>query len=99
MTTYIIRRLLLMIPTFMAATLLFFVILEIMPNGPVEVYLQNELSKMQMSGEDTSLGFDSGGSPAALMTNDDVFQRLKEYFGLGQIRYLRNKDHHEISLG
>ena len=89
MTTYIIRRLLLMIPTFIMATALFFVILEIVPNGPVEVYLQNELSKLQMSGEAGNIGVDTGTSPAAAMTDEEVVNRLKEYFGLDKALHIR----------
>ena len=36
MFQYIIRRLLLMIPTFIGATLLVFVILQVAPDGPFE---------------------------------------------------------------
>ena len=80
-----------MIPTFILSTLLYFTIIEIVPNGPVEVYLQNELSKLQMSGEDTSLGVDTGMSPADAMNDEDVVNRLKRYFGIDKpfhVRYL-----------
>ena len=89
MTTYVIRRLLLMIPTFIMATMLFFIILELVPNGPVEVYLQNELSKLQMSGEAANIGVDTGTSPAAAMTDEEVAGRLKEYFGLDKALHIR----------
>tara|TARA_B100000676_G_scaffold29146_1_gene27192 strand:+ start:3170 stop:4783 length:1614 start_codon:yes stop_codon:yes gene_type:complete len=78
-----------MIPTFIMATALFFVILEIVPNGPVEVYLQNELSKLQMSGEAGNIGVDTGTSPAAAMTDEEVVNRLKEYFGLDKALHIR----------
>ena len=48
MFEYVIRRLILMIPTFFGTTLLVFVILQSVPSGPFEqAVLQIKMAKMQ----------------------------------------------------
>ena len=69
MFDYIIRRLLLMIPTFFGTTLLVFVILQSVPSGPFEqAVMQIKLAKMQSS--------DEGGT--ASETNDKGGIELSE---------------------
>lgn len=59
MTTYFIRRFLLIIPTFFGITLITFLILQIVPGGPLET----EILKIRMGGsQGTESGSTSGGT-------------------------------------
>ena len=81
MFDYIVRRLLLMIPTFFGTTLLVFVILQSVPSGPFEqAVMQIKLAKMQ-SGEGsstTSVTNDKGG----IELSEKVLEKLRMQFGL-----------------
>ena len=81
MLEYVIRRLLLMIPTFFGTTLLVFVILQSVPSGPFEqAVMQIKLAKMQ-SGEGsstTSVTNDKGG----IELSEKVLEKLRMQFGL-----------------
>ena len=55
MTSYFIRRFLLIIPTFFGITLITFLILQIVPGGPLEM----EIMKIRMGG--SKGGSESGG--------------------------------------
>jgi len=59
MFNYVIRRLLLMIPTFLGATLLVFIILQMAPGGPLE----KTIMQIQMGG--TQGGGEGGASSNA----------------------------------
>ncbi|MBT5462273.1 MAG: ABC transporter permease, partial [Candidatus Marinimicrobia bacterium] len=56
MLTYFIRRLLLMIPTFLGSTILVFTILQLAPGGPLE----QTIMQLQMGG--MTGGAEGGGS-------------------------------------
>ena len=83
MFDYVVRRLLLMIPTFFGTTLLVFVILQSVPSGPFEqAVMQIKLAKMQ-SGEgstSTSVTNDKGG----IELSEKVLEKLRMQFGLDQ---------------
>jgi microcin C transport system permease protein len=88
MFQYIIRRLLLMIPTFFGITILVFSILQIVPGGPLEQELLRIRSAMMTGGE---AGGGSGGSGVIIEIPEEALNRLKQYYGLDQpgvIRYL-----------
>ena len=51
MFNYVIRRLLLMIPTFFGTTLLVFVILQVVPEGPFEQALMQIKQANMLGGE------------------------------------------------
>lgn len=70
MRAYIIRRLLLMIPTLLGISILIFAITQILPGGPVEQYI----TKVQMS-----LGA-SGTSSTHRITPDEI-ERIKKIYG------------------
>ena len=75
MFQYVIRRLLLMIPTFFGTTLLVFVILQSVPSGPFEqAVFQIKLAKMS-SGEGQSISVDdeSGG----MELSKEVLEKLR----------------------
>ena len=89
MTQYIIRRLLLMIPTFIGITVLVFTILQLVPGGPLEQELLKAQAALMSSGEGGASGSTSEAGLAELP--EESVKRLKEFYGLdksGPIRYL-----------
>ena len=89
MTQYIIRRLLLMIPTFLGITVLVFTILQLVPGGPLEQELLKAQAALMSSGEGGASGSTSEAGLAELP--EESVKRLKEFYGLdksGPIRYL-----------
>jgi microcin C transport system permease protein len=72
MTAYFIRRLLLIIPTFIGITLMVFVITRFVPGGPIERILMES----QMAG-------DRGGRAefGRSVLSEDQLQQLREYYG------------------
>ena len=86
MLQYIIRRLLLMIPTFIGATLLVFVILQLAPDGPFERAVR-ELKESSGSSESGS----SGNVVSSQTLTPELLDKLRMQFGLDKpiiIRYL-----------
>jgi len=80
MTTYILRRLLLMIPTLLGITLVCFILIQFVPGGPVE----QVISKVRAYGS-------SRGASAKAISQEEI-QNITAYFGFDQpayIRYLR----------
>ncbi len=89
MTQYIIRRLLLMIPTFLGITVLVFTILQLVPGGPLEQELLKAQAALMAGGEGGASGSTNESGLAELP--EESVQRLKEFYGLdkpGPIRYL-----------
>ena len=88
MFEYIIRRLLLMIPTFFGSTLLVFVILQSVPSGPFEqAVMQIKMAKMQ-TGEGQNTTSDDRGS---MELSEEVLEKLRMQYGLDKsviTRYL-----------
>ena len=86
MLQYIIRRILLMIPTFIGATLLVFVILQLAPDGPFE----RAVKELKESGGSSESG--SSGSVSSSQTlTPELLDELRMQFGLDKpiiIRYL-----------
>ncbi|MCC7431247.1 ABC transporter permease subunit [bacterium] len=85
MLTYIIRRLLLMIPTFLGTTILVFFILALVPGGPFErAVLQIKQAQM--------VGGESGGSTQVTSSNElspDVLEQLRRQYGLDKPIFTR----------
>ncbi len=80
---YFIRRLLLIIPTFIGITLLCFTLVQFVPGGPVEQMM------MQMRGADTLA---DGGFADSAAISEDYRRQLEKHFGFDQpftVRYLR----------
>lgn len=88
---YVIRRLLLMIPTMLGVTLAVFTLTHFVPGGPIEQYLM-ELSGSGSGGE--SGGGSSRGSGFEI--SEQNLQSLREYYGFDKplvtrfFEYLRN---------
>ena len=77
MTTYFIRRFLLIIPTFIGITLLVFVITRMVPGGPIE----RILTQIQFaSGEQIKLQ-SRGDAIAGSTLSEAQMQQLREYYG------------------
>ena len=88
MFKYIIRRILLMIPTFFGVTFLVFFILQKAPDGPFDRMLK-QLKNQQGSGEiSTTTSNDLGGSEGI---RPDDLEKLRAQYGLDKniiVRYL-----------
>ncbi len=89
MFEYVIRRLLLMIPTFFGTTLLVFMILQAVPSGPFEqAVLQIKMARMQAGeGQSASASDETGG----MELSEEVLEKLRMQFGLDKspwVRYL-----------
>ncbi len=88
MFKYILKRLLLIIPTFIGATFLVFTILNAIPDGPLE----RAVAQLQSGGVGGG-GGDSvaGGSDRETVINEKVLEMLRKQYGLDKpflVRYL-----------
>ena len=79
MTTYFLRRLLLVIPTFLGSTILVFTILQLAPGGPLERTIQElQNGGNQFGGEGGAISTSiSGGS----VLPESALRELKRYYG------------------
>ncbi len=88
MTGYFLRRLLLMIPTFLGITLVVFVVMHFVPGGPIERQIM--AYKMAVAGEggagaSAGVGFGTELPP-------DALEELKRFYGFDKpvhVRYLK----------
>ncbi len=80
MTAYFIRRLLLVIPTFLGITIMVFAITRFVPGGPVERIIANA-RQMQAMGDGASRAAATSGEGAGQPLSEEQIQRLKEYYG------------------
>ena len=80
MFNYVIRRLLLMIPTFLGATMLVFVILQMAPGGPLEkTIMQIQIGASQGGGEGGATS--SGSSGAGTLLPKRALKELERFYG------------------
>jgi len=78
MATYFLRRLLLVIPTFLGSTILVFTILQLAPGGPLEKTIQELQGGNQFGGEGGAISSSiSGGS----VLPESALRELKRYYG------------------
>lgn len=82
MKAYLIRRLLLMIPTLLGITLVIFFIVQILPGGPVE----QALSALRFG---SGGGGDMGTTSSGAQIEEEYVQALKEYYGFDKPIYVR----------
>jgi microcin C transport system permease protein len=75
MTGYFIRRFLLIIPTFIGITLITFLILQVVPGGPLEM----ELMKLRTGGHGGEVGSSVSGSSISLP--ESALKEMKEFYG------------------
>ena len=80
MTTYFLRRLLLMVPTFLGSTILVFTILQMAPGGPLEKQIQRLQMGAAVEGESVGSVSDimSGGSQ---ILPEKALKELKRFYG------------------
>lgn len=87
MTTYFLRRILLMIPTFLGSTVLVFTILQLAPGGPLE----QTMIQLQMGG--MSGGGEAGGTSSNMMGGSvlpaSALKELKRFYGFDKPIYQR----------
>ena len=77
MTSYFIRRFLLIVPTFIGVTILVFAVTRLVPGGPIERMLQ----EAAMAGSDVAgatAGYDGQGASSL---SADQIEELKAYYG------------------
>ena len=87
MLQYIIRRLLLMIPTFIGATFLVFFILQVAPDGPFE----RAVRQLKDSSSSSESGGSSGNVVSSQVLTPELLDEIRMQFGLDKpiiIRYL-----------
>src|SRR4029453_1829014 len=86
MTGYFIRRLLLIIPTFLGITVAVFVVMHFVPGGPVE----RQIMRFKAAAREGGVG------PAARVSNieipPEVLEEMRKFYGFDQpvhIRYIK----------
>ena len=81
MTAYFIRRLLLVIPTFLGITIMVFTITRFVPGGPIErIIAQTRAMQMGGAGGSSSASFKAGAGSGQPLSQDQIL-KLKEYYG------------------
>jgi microcin C transport system permease protein len=85
MAAYFIRRVLLIIPTFIGITLCVFVIMHFVPGGPVERRIMQY--QMAAMGEGGAAG--SISSRGAQSLPEDALQQIREYYGFDKPVHIR----------
>jgi microcin C transport system permease protein len=88
MGTYFLRRILLMIPTFLGITILVFTIMQFVPGGPIE----QAIMKMRMAAaSEGGVGAAFGGSETSIEMPSEAIAELKKQFRFDKpipVRYL-----------
>jgi microcin C transport system permease protein len=79
MTAYFIRRLLLVIPTFIGITIMVFTITRFVPGGPIERIISDARAMQTGHGGGSSIGTPGRGSAQPL--SEEQIQKLKAYYG------------------
>ncbi|MCK5695320.1 MAG: ABC transporter permease subunit [Desulfobacula sp.] len=79
MTAYFIRRLLLVIPTFIGITIMVFTITRFVPGGPIERIISDTKAMQTGHGGSDSSSMAGPGSDQPL--SEEQIQKLKEYYG------------------
>ncbi len=77
MTAYFIRRLLLVIPTFIGITIMVFTITRFVPGGPIERIIADTRAMQTSQGGSSKSSGPIGGQPLS----EEQIQKLKEYYG------------------
>jgi len=79
MTAYFIRRLLLVIPTFLGITIMVFTITRFVPGGPIERIIAD--TRAMQTGQDGSSASSTAGQSSGQPLSEEQIQKLKEYYG------------------
>ncbi|MDE0094570.1 MAG: ABC transporter permease [Gammaproteobacteria bacterium] len=78
MTSYFIRRFLLIVPTILGVTILVFMLTRLVPGGPIERFLQ----EAALAGGDGAASITSDVSGGGSTLSDEQLEQLKVYYGL-----------------
>lgn len=92
MGTYILKRLLLMIPTLFLILLINFVVIQIAPGGPVEQAIQQAEAFQgigQSGGAETAQTQSSGPYQGAKGLSDEMVAKIEAQYGFDQPAYVR----------
>ena len=89
MLTYILRRLFLIIPTFIGITLISFVIFQLAPGGPVESYLAKIRYSAASSGSGSESSASGSGTAKSAVTSAEVLAELNKKYGFDKPLYER----------
>jgi len=79
MTAYFIRRLLLVIPTFIGITIMVFTITRFVPGGPIERIIAD--TRAMQTGQGSSSISSTTGQGGGQPLSQEQIQKLKEYYG------------------
>ncbi len=82
LTSYFIRRFLLVIPTFLGITLIFFTILQIVPGGPLEQEIMKLRAGMASLGGGEGGGGGGGGAMGAVEIPAEAMDQMKKFYGM-----------------
>ncbi|MBS05289.1 MAG: peptide ABC transporter permease [Gammaproteobacteria bacterium] len=77
MTSYFIRRFILIVPTFIGVTILVFTLTRLVPGGPIE----RMLNEAAMAGGDGAVATSSFDGRAGSTLSDDQIEELRAYYG------------------
>src|SRR5262245_19921625 len=80
---YVVRRLLLMIPTFIGITFFTFALCQFVPGGPID---QLRLQLAGAGGGGETGGGGGAGSRVQLVIPDEQLQQLREFYGFDKLR-------------
>jgi microcin C transport system permease protein len=82
MTSYFLRRFLLIIPTFIGITLVSFLVMNLVPGGPIERQIMRYRTAIATEGG-------SGGGAGTLEIPEAAIEELKQYYGFDKPIYTR----------
>ena len=89
MTAYFVRRILLIVPTFIGITMAVFVVMQFVPGGPVERQIMRYQMTAMTEGGAASASVGARGSSAL---PEEVIEEIRRYYGFDQpihVRYAR----------
>lgn len=84
---YLIRRLMLMVPTFLGITLICFFVIQLAPGGPIESYISK--IKFAGGGGDGGSGGDSTQGSRGGQVSEQVIEELKKQYGFDKPIHIR----------
>ena len=79
MTSYFVRRFLLIVPTFIGVTILVFTLTRLVPGGPIERALNAAQLAGNEGGQTVAAGYDGGRGGSVL--SDEQIAQLESYYG------------------
>jgi microcin C transport system permease protein len=85
MTSYFIRRFLLIIPTFLGITAVVFVIMHLVPGGPVE----QQILRFRMAAMTGEGGVSGGNSRTSNDIPPEAVEEMKKFYGFDKPVYVR----------